>query len=169
MDSFREQYRAASYRPRARRESGCLAARFSQLVGLDGWLLLLPRDTEIGTARGERPAPGEGKVSRLHIALHGYLCTGGSPDEGPASGKRCNPRAYISSSLAAASISSGSRSTGPGRFAGAVEDAEAAMAFLRQPENAAKYGIDTRRILALSAAVVDWLQHQAAPGAAVKK
>ena len=37
----------------------------------------------------------------------------------------------------------------PGAFsiAGAVEDAEAAMAFLRQPENAAKYGIDTRRIL----------------------
>jgi pimeloyl-ACP methyl ester carboxylesterase len=37
----------------------------------------------------------------------------------------------------------------PGTFsiAGAVEDAEAAMAFLRQPENAAKYGIDTRRIL----------------------
>jgi pimeloyl-ACP methyl ester carboxylesterase len=37
----------------------------------------------------------------------------------------------------------------PGAFsiAGAVEDAEAAMAFLRQPENAAKYGIDPRRIL----------------------
>jgi uncharacterized protein len=37
----------------------------------------------------------------------------------------------------------------PGSFsiAGAVEDAEAAMAFLRQPENAAKYGIDPRRIL----------------------
>jgi len=32
-------------------------------------------------------------------------------------------------------------------IAGAVEDAEAAMAFLRQPENAAKYGIDTRRTL----------------------
>src|SRR5262249_27801683 len=37
----------------------------------------------------------------------------------------------------------------PGSFsiAGAVEDAGAAMAFLRQPENAAKYGIDPRRIL----------------------
>jgi pimeloyl-ACP methyl ester carboxylesterase len=37
----------------------------------------------------------------------------------------------------------------PGTFsiAGAVEDAEAAMAFLHQPENAAKYGIDTHRIL----------------------
>ena len=37
----------------------------------------------------------------------------------------------------------------PGAFsiAGAVEDAGAAMAFLRQPENAAKYGIDTHRIL----------------------
>ena len=37
----------------------------------------------------------------------------------------------------------------PGAFsiAGAVEDAEAAVAFLRQPENAAKYGIHTRRIL----------------------
>jgi pimeloyl-ACP methyl ester carboxylesterase len=37
----------------------------------------------------------------------------------------------------------------PGTFslAGAVEDAEAAMAFLHQPENAAKYGIDPRRIL----------------------
>ena len=37
----------------------------------------------------------------------------------------------------------------PGTFsiAGAVEDAEAAMAFLRLPENAAKYGIDPRRIL----------------------
>jgi pimeloyl-ACP methyl ester carboxylesterase len=37
----------------------------------------------------------------------------------------------------------------PGSFslAGAVEDAEAAMTFLRQPENATKYGIDTRRIL----------------------
>jgi pimeloyl-ACP methyl ester carboxylesterase len=37
----------------------------------------------------------------------------------------------------------------PGAFsiAGAVDDAEAAMAFLHQPENAAKYGIDTRRIL----------------------
>ncbi|HEX4496583.1 MAG TPA: alpha/beta hydrolase [Thermoanaerobaculia bacterium] len=37
----------------------------------------------------------------------------------------------------------------PGTFslAGAVEDAEAAMAFLRQPGNAAKYGIDPHRIL----------------------
>jgi pimeloyl-ACP methyl ester carboxylesterase len=37
----------------------------------------------------------------------------------------------------------------PGTFslAGAAEDAAAAMAFLRQPENAAKYGIDPRRIL----------------------
>jgi len=37
----------------------------------------------------------------------------------------------------------------PGAFsiAGAVEDAEAAMAFLRQPENAAKYGIDPHRLL----------------------
>lgn len=37
----------------------------------------------------------------------------------------------------------------PGTFslAGAVEDAAAAMAFLRQPENDAKYGIDSRRIL----------------------
>jgi pimeloyl-ACP methyl ester carboxylesterase len=37
----------------------------------------------------------------------------------------------------------------PGTFsiAGAVDDAEAAMAFLRQPENAAKYGIDSHRIL----------------------
>ncbi len=37
----------------------------------------------------------------------------------------------------------------PGTFttAGAIEDGEAAMAFLRQPENAAKYGIDTRRVL----------------------
>ncbi len=37
----------------------------------------------------------------------------------------------------------------PGAFsiAGAVEDAEAAMAFLHQPENAAKYGVDPRRIL----------------------
>lgn len=37
----------------------------------------------------------------------------------------------------------------PGSFslAGAVEDAEAAMAFLRQPDNAAKYGIDPRRVL----------------------
>ncbi len=37
----------------------------------------------------------------------------------------------------------------PGTFsiAGAVEDAEAAMAFLRQPANAAKYGVDPRRIL----------------------
>jgi len=37
----------------------------------------------------------------------------------------------------------------PGAFsiAGAVDDAEAAMAFLRQPENAAKYGVDTHRLL----------------------
>jgi pimeloyl-ACP methyl ester carboxylesterase len=37
----------------------------------------------------------------------------------------------------------------PGTFsiAGAFEDAEAAMAFLRHPENAAKYCIDTRRVL----------------------
>jgi pimeloyl-ACP methyl ester carboxylesterase len=37
----------------------------------------------------------------------------------------------------------------PGAFslAGAVDDAEAAMDFLRQPANAAKYGIDPRRIL----------------------
>src|SRR4051812_11420999 len=37
----------------------------------------------------------------------------------------------------------------PGTFslAGAVEDAEAAMAFLRQPGNAAKYGIDPHRVL----------------------
>ena len=37
----------------------------------------------------------------------------------------------------------------PGTFsiAGAAEDAEVAMAFLHQPENAAKFGIDTRRIL----------------------
>jgi uncharacterized protein len=37
----------------------------------------------------------------------------------------------------------------PGSFsiAGAVEDAGAAMAFLRQPANAAKYGIDLRRVL----------------------
>jgi len=37
----------------------------------------------------------------------------------------------------------------PGSFsiAGAVEDAEAAMAFLRLPENAAKYGIDPRRVV----------------------
>jgi pimeloyl-ACP methyl ester carboxylesterase len=37
----------------------------------------------------------------------------------------------------------------PGTFslAGAVEDAEAAMAFLRQPGNAAKYSIDPHRIL----------------------
>lgn len=37
----------------------------------------------------------------------------------------------------------------PGTFslAGAVEDAAAAMAFLQQPGNAAKYGIDPRRIL----------------------
>jgi uncharacterized protein len=37
----------------------------------------------------------------------------------------------------------------PGAFsiAGAVDDAEAAMAFLRQPENAAKYGIDPHRVL----------------------
>ena len=37
----------------------------------------------------------------------------------------------------------------PGTFslAGAVDDAEAAMAFLRLPENAAKYRIDPRRIL----------------------
>lgn len=36
----------------------------------------------------------------------------------------------------------------PGTFsiAGAVEDAEAAMAFLRRADNAAKYGIDTRRL-----------------------
>ena len=37
----------------------------------------------------------------------------------------------------------------PGTFsiAGAVDDAEAAMAFLRQPGNAAKYGVDPRRIV----------------------
>jgi pimeloyl-ACP methyl ester carboxylesterase len=37
----------------------------------------------------------------------------------------------------------------PGTFslAGAVEDAAAAMAFLRQPENAAKYGIDPHRLV----------------------
>ena len=37
----------------------------------------------------------------------------------------------------------------PGRFslAGAGEDVDAAMAFLRQPENAREYGIDTRRIV----------------------
>jgi pimeloyl-ACP methyl ester carboxylesterase len=37
----------------------------------------------------------------------------------------------------------------PGRFglAGAGEDVEAAMAFLRQPENAREYGVDTRRIV----------------------
>jgi pimeloyl-ACP methyl ester carboxylesterase len=37
----------------------------------------------------------------------------------------------------------------PGTFslAGAVDDAAAAMAFLRQPENAAKYGVDPHRIL----------------------
>jgi pimeloyl-ACP methyl ester carboxylesterase len=37
----------------------------------------------------------------------------------------------------------------PGRFslAGAGEDVEAAMAFLRQPENAREYGIDPRRIV----------------------
>jgi len=37
----------------------------------------------------------------------------------------------------------------PGAFslAGAVEDAEAAMAFLHQPENAAKYGVDPHRLL----------------------
>lgn len=36
----------------------------------------------------------------------------------------------------------------PGTFsiAGAVEDAEAAMAFLRRADNAAKYGVDTRRL-----------------------
>ena len=36
----------------------------------------------------------------------------------------------------------------PGNFsiAGAIEDAEAAMAFLQQPENAAKYHIDTHRL-----------------------
>jgi len=36
----------------------------------------------------------------------------------------------------------------PGNFsiAGAVEDAQAAMGFLRQPDNAAKYGIDLRRV-----------------------
>lgn len=37
----------------------------------------------------------------------------------------------------------------PGKFsiAGAVDDAAAAMAFLRQPDNALKYGIDPRRVL----------------------
>ena len=37
----------------------------------------------------------------------------------------------------------------PGRFslAGAGEDVDAAMAFLRQPENAREYGVDTRRIV----------------------
>jgi pimeloyl-ACP methyl ester carboxylesterase len=37
-------------------------------------------------------------------------------------------------------------SAGTFSIAGAVEDAEAAMAFLKQPDNAAKYGIDTRRL-----------------------
>jgi pimeloyl-ACP methyl ester carboxylesterase len=37
----------------------------------------------------------------------------------------------------------------PGRFslAGALDDVDAAMAFLRQPENAREYGVDTRRIV----------------------
>lgn len=37
----------------------------------------------------------------------------------------------------------------PGTFsvAGAIADGEAAMAFLMQPDNAAKYGVDTRRVL----------------------
>src|SRR3954468_3071848 len=110
MNSFREQYWAASYRPRARREGGCLASRFGQLVGLDGWLLLLPQDTEIGTARanGQRRVT-KGRFRNCISPSMGTSCTGRSPDEGPASGRRCNPRAYISSSLATASISSGSR------------------------------------------------------------
>lgn len=37
-------------------------------------------------------------------------------------------------------------SAGTFSIANAVEDAEAAMAFLKQPENAAKYGVDTRRL-----------------------
>lgn len=38
-------------------------------------------------------------------------------------------------------------SPGTVSVAGAIEDGEAAMAFLRQPENAAKYGLDTRPVL----------------------